>query len=189
MFSTGEDTGKLVDLTAEACDLCHAAGEPLVRVDAPSRVREYREHGRRVLGMITPIYNEPACSNADCHAHPESRTVLGVLDISVPLDRVDAEVAGIRTRSLLVGAVSVFLVGVFLMFFTRRFVSSPVGKLIDAIHTETRTIPPSPQDQQSVAAPCAVLVPVTVQTPTTRANSSISDASFPNRAGRSTRTR
>jgi len=40
MYSTGGDAGRFVDLTAEACDLCHAAGEPLVRVDAPSRVRE-----------------------------------------------------------------------------------------------------------------------------------------------------
>ncbi|MEN8148690.1 MAG: ATP-binding protein [Planctomycetota bacterium] len=132
MFSTQGDAGKLVDLTAEACDMCHAAGEPLVRVDVPSRVREYREGGRHLLGMITPIYNEPACSNAACHAHPESRTVLGVLDVTVPLDRVAEEVAGIRTRSLLVGGVSVFLVAVFLMFFTRRVVVRPVRKLIDA---------------------------------------------------------
>jgi two-component system NtrC family sensor kinase len=132
MFSTGDDAGKLVDLTAEACDLCHAAGEPLVKVDAPSRVREYREEGRRLLGMITPIYNEPACSNADCHAHPDSRPVLGVLDISVPLRHVDEEVAGIRRRSLLVGGVSVLLVAVFVMLFTRRFVIRPVRTLVSA---------------------------------------------------------
>jgi len=132
MFSTGADAGKLVDLTAEACDLCHAAGEPLVKVDAPSRVREYHEDGRRLLGMITPILNEPACSDADCHAHPASRSILGVLDISVPLQRVEEEVAGIRRRSFLVGGVSVLLVALFVMFFTRRFVIRPVRTLMRA---------------------------------------------------------
>ena len=29
-----------------------------------------RPDGARVLGIITPIENEPACSNAACHAHP-----------------------------------------------------------------------------------------------------------------------
>jgi two-component system NtrC family sensor kinase len=82
--------------------------------------------------MITPIYNEPACSQAACHAHPEGKQVLGVIDVSVPLDRLDTEVAGIRTRALLVGGVSVFLVGIFVVLFTRRLVGRPVRELIDA---------------------------------------------------------
>jgi len=146
MYSTGTDAGKLVDLTAEACDLCHATGAPLVKVDAPSRVREYREDGRRLLGMITPIYNEPACSDAACHAHPEKRLVLGVLDISVPLDQVDQEVSGIRARSFLVGGVSVLLVAVMVMFFTRRFVVRPVRELIRA----TRSVAEQKLDQPVV---------------------------------------
>jgi len=131
-FSTGDDAGQQVDLSAEACYLCHAAGEPLVKVNAPSRVRDFTEGGHHYLGMVTPIYNEPACSSASCHAHPEGKPVLGVLDISVPLDRVDGEVAGIRLRAVMMGGLTVVLIGGFVVFFSRRFVVRPVRALIDA---------------------------------------------------------
>ena len=127
-FSTGDDTGHQVDLTAEACTMCHARGEPLVKVNAPSRVRYFGPDDDPLLGMITPIYNDPAC-----HAcHPEEQNVLGVLDVSFSLKRVREEVAGIRIRSVLVGGISVLLIGAFVAFFTRRFVIRPVRELIDA---------------------------------------------------------
>ncbi|MBK7257547.1 MAG: hypothetical protein IPI01_07040 [Ignavibacteriae bacterium] len=71
MFSTvAGDTGS-VDKFAEACFMCHATNRPLVKVDVPSRAREFHTtDGKRTLGIVTPVYNEPACSNADCHAHP-----------------------------------------------------------------------------------------------------------------------
>jgi two-component system NtrC family sensor kinase len=131
-FSTGPDAGTMVDQSAEACDLCHAAGEALVKPKVHTRVREFEEDGSHLLGYITPIYNEPACSTAECHAHPESIQVLGVLDISVPLDRVDVEVSGIRTRAVLVAVISVVLIAAFVAFFTRHFVHRPVVELIEA---------------------------------------------------------
>ncbi len=45
-------------------------GQPLVRLNIPSRSRIFAQNGHRVLAMITPIYNEPSCSTAACHAHP-----------------------------------------------------------------------------------------------------------------------
>lgn len=131
-FSTGPDANTRVDMTAEACDLCHTPGETLVKPQASSRVRKFVEDGHHYLGMITPIYNEPACSTAACHAHPPEQLVLGVLDISLPLDRLDGEVAGIRIRAVLVGAVSVLLIGLFVVFFSRHFFVRPVRKLIEA---------------------------------------------------------
>jgi two-component system NtrC family sensor kinase len=54
-FSTGPDEGTMVDKKAEACFLCHAREEPLVRVDVPSRARVFRgPDGHRKLGMVTP---------------------------------------------------------------------------------------------------------------------------------------
>jgi hypothetical protein len=43
--------------------------------------------GVRTLNMVTPIYNEPACSNAACHAHPVEVRVLGVLDVALSTNR------------------------------------------------------------------------------------------------------
>ena len=38
----------------------------------------------RVLGIITPIYNEPKCTA--CHVHPASQRVLGILDVRLSMD-------------------------------------------------------------------------------------------------------
>jgi two-component system, NtrC family, sensor kinase len=133
MFSSDTDEGRIVDISAEACDLCHAKDQPLVHVDVPSRTRVYHtSRGERVIGMVTPIYNEPSCSNAACHAHPENINVLGVIDVTMPLERVDAELADLRFRSVLLSAVSVFVLAFFVILFARRFVQQPVGKLIEA---------------------------------------------------------
>lgn len=133
MFSTDPETGRMVDKSAEACYLCHAASEPLVRVDVPSRSRVFRHvSGQRILGLVTPIYNEPSCSDAACHAHPADIHVLGVLDIDMSLKRVDAAMARARASALAVTLVTVALSGGFIAVFVRRFVGRPIGRLIEA---------------------------------------------------------
>jgi two-component system NtrC family sensor kinase len=87
--------------------------------------------GRRRLEMLTPIYNEPSCSQAACHAHPAKFKVLGVLDLQLNLESVDREVAGMKFRVLLVTAVEITLISIFIILFTRRFLSRPVEKLIE----------------------------------------------------------
>ena len=85
------EIGTRVDKTAEACYHCHAADRPLQQIPGPDRHRIYRSpDGHRILGTIDVIRNEPVCSSADCHAHPASVTVLGVLDIAYSLDALDA---------------------------------------------------------------------------------------------------
>ena len=135
-FSTAGDRGDVVDIDAEACNLCHASGQPLVRVDVPSRTRIYTaEDGHRLLGMVTPIYNETSCSTAACHAHPASKTVLGVVDITMPLARVDGQLQGLAVRSALMSLLSIVVVSFFVILFARRFVQQPVRKLIAATNS------------------------------------------------------
>jgi two-component system NtrC family sensor kinase len=131
MFSTGDDLGALVDKSAEACDLCHSREQPLVRVDVPTRSRLFTDKfGRRVLGMVTPIYNEPACSGGDCHAHPAAIHVLGVLDVSVDLTPVDEQVAMLRSITATRAMIEIGLLGLMILFLTRRLVGQPIRRLI-----------------------------------------------------------
>jgi two-component system NtrC family sensor kinase len=131
MFSTGPERGSMVNKRAEACFMCHAAEQPLVRVDVPSRARVFRgADGRRELGMITPIYNEPSCSQAACHAHARDRSVLGVLDVTLDLAPVDRELSAFNVRMLLMFGLEIVLVGLFIVFFTQHFVERPIRKLI-----------------------------------------------------------
>src|SRR5450756_2960842 len=100
--------------------------------DLPTRVRIFRgANGGRRLAMATPIYNEPSCSQAQCHAHPAEMKVLGVLDLRLNLESVDHEVAAMKVRVLVVTAVEVTLISLFIIYFTRRFLSRPIEKLIE----------------------------------------------------------
>lgn len=94
-FSTdAAEVNTYVDKRAEACYACHAQAQPLTRLPRPDRARIFTDSaGRRVLGVIRPIENEPSCSNAACHAHPPERRILGVIDADLALDHVDAQLA------------------------------------------------------------------------------------------------
>lgn len=92
MFSSDEgEIGHAVDMHAEACYGCHATDTALVRLPQAERTRLFSDgQGRRLLSTILPIYNEPACSGGPCHAHPPGKQVLGVLDVTMDLSRIDA---------------------------------------------------------------------------------------------------
>ncbi len=131
MFSTMPGEAMQVNKYAEACYFCHASAEPRVKVDVPSRARIFSgADGRRQLAMVTPIYNEPACSQAACHAHPRDVKVLGVLDVALDLEPADRELAKAEWRMVVVTAVHIALIALFIVFFTRYFVSRPIQKLI-----------------------------------------------------------
>ena len=132
-FSTeSRETGLLVDKNAEACYLCHEAGQPLERLSREERHRIYRVGEHRVLAMVTPIYNEPACSNATCHAHPPEKRVLGVIDVGISLKEIDADVTRVTRQSALASLLSVVAVALFAVFLTQRTVVRPVRKLVVA---------------------------------------------------------
>lgn len=101
-------------------------------ISAHVRIRTEGD-GQRRLQMMTPIYNEKSCSQAECHAHPAAYKTIGVLDLSLSLDGVDHEVDGMKMRVLLVTAVEITLISLFIIFFTRRFLGRPVERLIEGI--------------------------------------------------------
>src|SRR5512141_1132647 len=99
--TTPSEQNHVVDKTGEACYGCHAQSQPLARLNRPDRFRIYRDGGgQRILGIITPIENQPACSNAVCHAHPESQQILGVLDTNISLAKADTQLAA-SSRSMI----------------------------------------------------------------------------------------
>ncbi|MDL2717262.1 MAG: ATP-binding protein [Acidobacteriota bacterium] len=133
MFSTNaRDIGASVDKDAEACTACHAAGQPIVAPTTSARSRMFRANGHRVLGMVTPIYNEPACSTAACHAHPPEKNVLGVVDIGISLKEIDES---LRTQTLRMagGALgAVIVLAALVSAAARRIVFRPVAELVEA---------------------------------------------------------
>jgi two-component system NtrC family sensor kinase len=125
--SNPSEVSHTVDKSAEACYACHAQKQPLTRLNRPDRFRIYRANGSgRVLGIINPIENEPSCSNAACHAHPASQTILGVLDTNLSLARADASLAESTRLMLIYTVLAVILISVLTGVFVLRLVHRPV---------------------------------------------------------------
>ncbi len=133
VFATREsDIQTKVDMKAEACVTCHVEGglEHATPTSAELSRIFVNPDGERVLGLITPIRNEHQCATADCHAHPSSKTILGVLDVKMSLAAVDANLLASRNQLLLLSALSVMAVGIVSGAFIWLFVRRPVKKLI-----------------------------------------------------------
>jgi two-component system NtrC family sensor kinase len=123
------EVSHVLDKTGEACYGCHTQSQPLARLNRPDRFRIYRSAGQRVLGIITPIENQPSCSNAECHAHPASQQVLGVLDTNLSLAKADAQLAAGSARMLHYTAGAMLIVAVLSWLFVWREVGQPIKAL------------------------------------------------------------
>jgi len=123
------EVSHVLDKTGEACYGCHTQSQPLARLNRPDRFRIYRSGGQRVLGIITPIENQPNCSNADCHAHPADQQVLGVLDTNLSLAKADAQLAAGSARMLHYTAGAMLIVAVLSWLFVWREVGQPIKAL------------------------------------------------------------
>ena len=123
-----------VDKDAEACYHCHAHQQPLAKLDRPDRFRVYRDDGQRVLAIITPIENQPDCSNAACHAHPASQHILGVLDTHLSLARPDQQLAQGTRRMLAYDVLAMIAIGVLIWQFVRRMIDRPLKQLQAGTH-------------------------------------------------------
>src|SRR5579884_3056284 len=130
-FSTQQkETGSIVDKQTEACYGCHQRNEPLTRLDRKDRARTFSANGQHVLGVMRPIYNEAACWNAACHAHPRNQQVLGVIDADLSLATVDRRSDQHRRQILAATLFALIMVCAISMMFSWTMVYRPVHDLI-----------------------------------------------------------
>jgi len=125
---------KMVDKQAESCYACHAEDKPLEHISITERTRIFKVHpdSNRLIGIITPIYNEKSCWNADCHAHPQNQKVLGVLDVSISLAEIDKAIVTREWEIVIFAIIAIIAVGLLIAFFVRHWVSNPVHDLLNA---------------------------------------------------------
>ena len=130
-FSTVKsEIGRNVNMDAEACNGCHIPGQKILSPNPGQLDRIFvSRHGHRILGMITAIHNEPSCTTPECHAHTPSQTVLGVLDVMLPLTELDANVAAMKREQWTNALLMVFAVTLFTGVFIWYVVNRPVRKL------------------------------------------------------------
>lgn len=119
-----------VDMEAEACTICHEGSLIPPQGSTDSSWIYSAADGRRFLGHMAVIRNEPSCyNNVLCHAHSEEQQVLGVLEITYSLAGIDQQ---IRRNTLTVAGFSIGFVVVasfFISFFIHRMIYVPMRDL------------------------------------------------------------
>ena len=134
-FSSRSDLiGTMVDKRAESCYRCHAENAPLQRLPIDERTRIYRisPDSPRILAVINPIYNNPSCYQAACHAHTKDQTVLGVLDIKIDLEAVDRQIEDNKLRLIVLAVIATLALSLFIAYFVRKWIGKPVRELVKA---------------------------------------------------------
>ena len=133
--SDSTEIGTMVDQRAESCYRCHLAGEPLEHLENQERTRIFRieEDSPRLLGIINPIYNSPDCWTAACHAHPETQTVLGVLDVTIPLTEVDRNIRRSEVAVVILAVSAILILSLIVGFMVRWWIDRPVQDLLTAM--------------------------------------------------------
>jgi two-component system NtrC family sensor kinase len=130
--SDSVEIGKMVDKKAESCYRCHLAGKPLEHLEMQERTRVFRPNrdSSRLLGIINPIYNSPSCWTAACHAHPKTQTVLGVLDVTIPLTEVDRNIRRSQVAVVVFAVSAILILSLIVGFMVRGWIDRPVQELL-----------------------------------------------------------
>ncbi|MGD9308729.1 MAG: PAS domain S-box protein, partial [Desulfosarcina sp.] len=127
-----DEVERTTNIKAEACHICHRTDPPMTAVPLMERTRIFvSDAGYRLLGIISPIRNDPGCSTGDCHVHPQGKKILGALDVVISLQNTDHDIL-MEERGIIGLAGFVFLITAAIIFvFVLRFVNQPIKRLID----------------------------------------------------------
>jgi len=126
-----EDSGQRLGLDAPACALCHASHSAHPSTPPDVQVRTVLDS--RNMRAFAPILAEPGCINQACHQQEKRSGVLGVIDISLPLDEVERELAEIRMWSLALSGVSLLAGAVVVWLVLARRFRRPMQDLLRGI--------------------------------------------------------
>ncbi|HHP7234519.1 MAG TPA: PAS domain S-box protein [Desulfobacterales bacterium] len=118
------------NIKAEACYICHRTEPPLTTLDLDERIRIFSGPDHRMLGIISPIRNDPGCSS-ECHVHPEGKQILGLLDLVVSLKETDNEILHAEKRITGLAVILFVLTSTILFVIVFKFVNQPVKQLIE----------------------------------------------------------
>jgi two-component system NtrC family sensor kinase len=88
--------------------------------------------------MMSPVHNGRGCATAACHVHPPGRQVLGLLELRVSLDHLDADVLAFRRGFVLVLSGAVVVLAALLYLFGRAEVVEPVAALLEGTRRVAR---------------------------------------------------
>ncbi len=130
--SAKSEVHKQTNIKDEACDICHQSDPPSTHIDLDLRTRIFNSsNGYRLLGILTPIYNEKGCSTDACHFHPKDKKILGALDVVVSLESPDKMIKSAKKAVISLAILGFIVMSTIIFVLVHRFINIPIQKLIE----------------------------------------------------------
>jgi histidine kinase len=141
------EVNETTNIKSEACYICHRSDPPLVDIDLSKRTRIFNSpQGYRLLGIISPIHNEPGCSTDACHVHPAGKKILGALDVVVSLKNTDRTIGRSEKGAIAFAGIIFLITSAVIFIFQLKFVNQPIRKLIARTQQIAKGIYPGKPD-------------------------------------------
>ena len=102
------DLGKKIKKTKKICSSCHKPDYTVGKLPTKEIFFQTYRDNVRMLEMINPIPNEPACYEAACHAHSKDDVLLGIIDFKISLEELDKSAAQTRRKVLFASGILIF---------------------------------------------------------------------------------
>jgi histidine kinase len=126
-----QEVEQTTNIRSEACHICHHTDPPQADIGLNERTRHFSaENGERLLGIISPIHNEPGCATQACHFHPADKKILGALDVVVTLAETEKEIRFMEKGVIGLAGVAFLVTSAIIFVFVLHFVNRPIRKLI-----------------------------------------------------------
>jgi two-component system NtrC family sensor kinase len=124
-----EEIGTKIPIESGTCLSCHGDEVPkgfaLLEQSEITQV----DRGADVLRHLSVIENEPACSAAPCHFHPADKAVLGVLDVGLSMEPLQAAIGASQRQFVSTTILLVVISGLVSAIFVRRVIHQPAREL------------------------------------------------------------
>ena len=101
--SIKERKGALLDKNETPCISCHS--KPSGKSEMPLWAINRGKEGYRMLTIVRPIHNEPACYTSSCHIHPKEQKIIGFVKADLSLSILDET---LKKQKI---AITAFLIG------------------------------------------------------------------------------
>ena len=133
--SRKEEIGSFVGEDSPMCKACHYnPDKPTTTLLSEEKWTIVRgKEGNRVLNIIEPIYNEPACYSAACHIHTKKQKVLGIIESDLSLALLDKAIRkqGVAITVYVIGFI--FAISLVLCTILWKLVTRPVATLVEGM--------------------------------------------------------
>ncbi len=126
-----EEVGSFVSKASSHCTGCHAGDTtplPALEIDKRWSIAENPD-STRTITFAEPIYNEPDCYTAECHAHGSEEKVLGILLTDFSLQTIDTRIEKQVARISLFIILVVIIIAAILSIILWRIVLKPLSSL------------------------------------------------------------